>query len=275
MTKPNTAATEKIGTEVIVAPTQAMTVANEPFDNGLGELDAGDLIIPRLSITQPTTPDIAAEHVGKFYVNVTGDFEERMTVAVIKLTKSRILFPEKYKRDNEPLCRSHDFKSPANDIQGATSMCDTCGLLPLAPGEKKAKHKCSYANWSAGNEPPRCQEVWNLLIVDLESYVPMWFSLKSTALKPTRKIVSAISMISNAKRIPMWALQFDMTLFKEVNDSGTFYIPVYSGLVALEKDDADNMTAIRQQLANVDVKDSTEQLAPDAPPAKPEESEEF
>ena len=257
-----------------VESTTAIEGYHGPIETGLEELDAGDLIIPRLTITQPSTPDIDTANQGKFCINITGDFHDNMRVAMIKLSKSRILFPEKYKRDNEPLCRSHDFKVPANDIPGATPMCDTCGLLPLAPGEKNAKHKCAYANWGADNEPPRCQEVWNSLIVDLESYMPMWFSLKSTALKPFRKIVSAISMISQAKKIPMWGMGFNMTLEKTVNDSGTFYVPAFSGLVALDKADAENMTAIRQQLAGVDIKDSAEPITPDAPPVE-EEVEEF
>ena len=252
-------------TETAVATTNQTNIAayQEPFDNGLGELDAGDLIIPRLSITQPTTPDIDAAQVGKFCVNITGDYQDNMRVAIIKLGKSRILFPEKYKRDNDPLCRSHDFIKPANDIQGAEPMAASCGLIP---GDKK-KHVCEYANWGADNTPPRCQETWNLLIVDLESYMPMWFSVKSTGLKPLRKIVSAISMISTAKRLPMWKMGFDMALEKTTNDSGTFYSPVFSGLTPLEDADAFNMDAIRAQLVHVDIKDAVEPDKQDAPPA--------
>lgn len=254
-------------TEVATTAGTSVAIIQEPFDNGLGELEVGDLIIPRLSITQATTPDLAPENAGKFCINVTGDYLDKMTAVLIKLTKSRILFPEKYKRDNEPLCRSHDFKFPANDIKGATPMCDTCGLLDIAPGEKRAKHKCDYANWGKDGSAPRCQETWNFLLVDLESYMPMFFSLKSTALKPTRKIVSAISMISQAKRLPMWGMKFDMALDKTTNDSGTFYLPVFSGLSALDKDEAAIMADIRKQLANVDIKDSTEPDMPDAPPS--------
>jgi len=256
-------------TAVTVANQTAVATYQEPFDNGLGELDAGDLIIPRLTITQPTTPDISAEQVGKFCINVTGDYQDSMRVAMVKLTKSRILFPEKYKRDNEPLCRSHDFQLPANDIVGAEPMATSCGLIT---GEKK-KHICPYANWGTdekGNQtPPRCQETWNLLIVDINTYMPMWMSVKSTALKPLRKIVSAVSMICQAKRLPMWSLGFDMVVEKVTNDSGTFYVPIFSGLTALAPDDAENMTAIRNQLVHVDIKDAVEQDAPEAPPVAP------
>lgn len=259
-------------TETAVATTTgtAPAVINEPFDNGLGELDASDLIIPRLTITQPTTPDINAENIGKFCINVTGDFNDTMRVVLIKLSKSRILFPKKYSRDNEPLCRSHNFQTPANDIDGATPMAEHCGLLA---GEKK-KHLCQYANWTVDEqgkqEAPRCQETWNLLIVDLENYMPMWFSVKSTGLKPLRKIVSAISMISNAKRLPMWNLGFDMAIEKTTNDSGTFYVPAFSGLSQLEADDSENMNAIRAQLVHVEVKDSAEKDTQMEPPVQEE-----
>lgn len=277
MTK--TASIEETATTAVATSTgTAMATYNAPIETGLEDMDAGDLIIPRLTITQPSTPDIDAANQGKFCVNITGDFQEGMSVVMIKLSKSRVLFPEKYKRDNEPLCRSHDFKVPANDIAGATPMAESCGLLPLAPGEKKAKHICPYANWTVDEKnkpvPPRCQEVWNSLIVDLESYMPMFFSLKSTALKPFRKIVSAMSMISQAKKIPIWALKFDMSLYKDINESGTFYVPIFSGLLPLGKEDADNMAAIRQQLSGVDMRDSAEPITDDAPPVE-QEVEEF
>lgn len=257
-------------TALTTAPGNAM--ATGPIETGLEELGAGDLIIPRLSITQPTTPDIANEQQGKFCVNITGDYQDTMRVALIKLSKSRILFPEKYKRDNDPLCRSHDFKMPANDIPNSEPMAASCGLIP---GDKK-KHVCEYANWGADNTPPRCQETWNLLIVDINTYMPMWFSVKSTALKPLRKIVSAVSMICQAKRLPMWSLGFDMAIEKTTNDSGTFYIPTFSGLTNLTPEDAANMDAIRAQLVNVDIKDAVEPDQQDAPPpAQQQDDEQF
>jgi hypothetical protein len=258
-------------TAVATTAGTALATIQEPFETGLESLDAGDLIIPRLTITQPTTPDIDTANVGKLCINVSGDFLDKMRVSLIKLTKSRILFPEKFKRDNEPLCRSHNFLVPANDIKDATPMCDTCGLVP---GDTK-KHVCPYANWGSDNTPPRCQEVWNLLIVDIDTYMPMFFSVKSTALKPLRKIVSAIQMVSMAKKIPMWGLQFEMTIEKTINDSGTFYTPVFSMLSALAKDDADNMAVIRQQLAGVDVNDISEPMTQEAPPTPAAQEEEI
>lgn len=259
--------TTETTTAVATKEETAVAVNQEPFETGLEELDTSDLIIPRLNITQPTTPDIEDDQRGKFAVNVTGDYHDTMRVALIKLSKSRILFPEKYNRDNEPLCRSYNFKTPDEKIE--SPMAEHCGLIP---GEKK-KHLCEYANWGVDGSAPRCQETWDLLIVDLDSYIPMWFSLKSTALKPLRKIVSAISMMSNAKKVPMWRFGFDMSLEKVTNSSGTFYVPVFSGLKAIDTSDAENMDLIRGQLVNVSIRDAAGDVVDDAPGAAKEKKE--
>jgi len=240
--------------EVTVAEAKEIATQDNHFDDGLGALDQGDLIIPRLNIVQKTTPDADPESIGKLAINITGDATEEMKVVLIKFSKSRVLFPEKYSKDNEPLCRSHDFLFPANDIEGAEPMNDNCQLIP---GDKK-KRACEYANWGAKNEPPRCQEVWNMLIVDLENYMPMWLSLKSTALAPIRKMVSSISMISRAKRIPMWGMKFDIKVKFNESDSGDYYTPIFSGLSLLDADDAENMGLIRGELVDVDIKDLVE-----------------
>jgi hypothetical protein len=247
---------------------------NEPFDSGLEALDRGDVIIPRLTITQPSTPDIDAVNVGKFSVNITGDFYDNMRLVCIKLTKGRILWPEKYSKDNEPLCRSHNFQTPADDIEGAEPMCHTCAVTPGT----KDEHECDYANWSADKKgkpiAPRCQEVWNLLVLDLETYMPMYLSLKSTSIKPAKKLFSAINILSGAKRVPLWGWAFGVTLKMESNDSGKFYVPIFTSPTAVSPEELEAMSGIRAQLANVEMRSEDK---PDAPPVstQPAEAEQF
>jgi len=226
--------------------------APSAFDDGLGEITADDLIIPRLIVSQDQHK-LPAEQTGKLYCDVTGDASEKMTMAIIKLTKSRILFPATYKKDNEPLCRSHNFTHPADDIDGAKAMCTDC-------------ESCEYSKWSA-DAPPRCQECWNLLVVDLESYMPMWFTVKSKSLKPTRKIVSALKMRTGAKRIPVWGISFDVRVEVSPGDSGDSYIPVFSGLAELSADERETMNIIHGQLVNEHVKDLPEGVKPEETPA--------
>lgn len=243
--------------------TNLPAATNEPFDSGLEALDRGDVIIPRLTITQPTTPDVDAANIGKFSVNITGDFYDGMKLVCIKLTKGRILWPEKYSKDNEPLCRSHNFSTPAGDIEGAEPMCHTCAVTP---DTRRGEHACPYANWAVDKKgkpvAPRCQEVWNMLVLDLETYMPMYLSLKSTSIKPAKKLFSAINILSGARRIPLWGWSFGVTLKMESNDSGKFYVPIFTSPTAVSPEELEAMSGIRAQLANVEMRSEERPEAP-------------
>jgi hypothetical protein len=235
-------------------------------ETGLEAMDQGDLIIPRLSITQPTSPDVEPENKGKLFNNLTSDYFDTMNCVLIRLTKSRILFPVPYDVDNEPLCRSHDFLSPANDIPDATPMCDTCQLTPDTD-PRKGIHDCDYANWSAGpkgkNMPPRCNEVWDMLICDLDSYMPMLFSVKSTSLTNAKKICSAINMIAKAKNIPMWHMRFLLAV--EKNKNGEWFNPSFSSPKMIDdQEEKANMNLIRSSMVNLNLNDYSEPLKDDA-----------
>jgi hypothetical protein len=276
--KNETAVTEK---GVVVAGTQAVATYQEPFDDGFGELAPSDVRIPRLIIVQPQVKGMPEEAVGKLHINITGDFWDNLTVCPMKMVKTRICFPKEYDEENEPLCRSHDNKNPANDILNATPLCDSCELLPKAEGEKRAKYKCQYANWTTTDKgkskPPQCQETYNYLLVDLESYMPMWGSFKSTAVSAAVKITSSLKILCQAKKVGMWGMQFDIATQKDKN-GGNFYLPVLSSPVKVGEDHALSMAEIREQVKHIMPSDSAEQEAPDvsgAPPVKTEDPEEF
>lgn len=253
--------TEEINKEVAtVEKTTTALATNEPFDDGLEALGQGDLIIPRLTIGQPQTDGILEEHKGMLLVNVTGEAASELKLVAIKLSKSRIMFPAKYKKDNDPLCRSHDFIVPADDIEGAEAMSEKC-------------ETCKYSKWSK-NEAPPCNEVWNFLVIDTESYMPMWFSVKSTGIKGAKRLVSALKLMSQAKRLPLWG--FGFVLSTQLQDDGNpYYIPVFSKPAALDSDELESMNMIRDQMQNADVKDSSEPVENAEPPFEDKEDEPF
>ncbi len=223
------------------ADTSLPTTQEEPFDDGLGEINQDDLIIPRLKVGQSQSPGDVA---GKLFIDVTGDTTDQIELVLLKLNKSRVLFPEKFSKDSEPLCRSQDFVVPEADNDKISPMAETCA-------------KCAYAKWSKDDtgkgKPPRCNEVWNMLVLDFETYIPAWFSLKSTALKPGRKIISMLKLRGTAKKIPAWGFKFTVNVDTRSGDGGTSYIPVFSSLTKLAGEDRDNMNLIHAQLAGESV----------------------
>jgi len=211
------------------------------FDDGLGEVTTEDLIIPRLSLNHKKP----SEAIGRIYCNITGDMWDEMTLSVIKFTKSRIMFPsrlppdnplyEKYNKDSVPVCRSHNFMEPADDIPDAEPMADTC-------------EECPYSKWIDGN-PPSCSECWNLLVIDHETYMPGWLTLKSTTLSAGKRLISALKLRTAARRIPVWYFRFNMILNARPGDSGDSYVPVFTDIVTIDDPATkENMDVIRQQL---------------------------
>lgn len=215
-------------------------VVPEPFDDGMGDITSEDLIIPRLKVGQKQSPGDVS---GKLFIDVTGDTVDEMQLVLLKMNKSRVLFPEDFSRDSEPLCKSQDFITPEIS-DGLPPMADECS-------------KCSYAKWTIGDsgkqKPPGCQETWNFLVLDFDSYMPCWFSLKSTALKPARKIISMLKMRGTAKRIPAWGFKFTVNVDVRTGDSGDSYLPVFSGLTELSGFDRETMKLIHDQLAGESV----------------------
>jgi len=221
----------------IKEPAELPAVADEPFDDGLGDVTQEDLIIPRLRVGQKQSE---GDVEGKLFIDVTGDAVEEMTLVILKMHKSRILFPEDFNLENDPLCKSDDSKVPNNAEDVFTPMSDTCA-------------DCEYAKWTKNDagksKPPRCNESWDFLVLDYNTFMPCWFSLKSTALKPARKIVSMLKLRGTVKKIPAWGFKFTASVSMITSPAGNSYVPVFSSLDELEADDFEQMTLIHNQLS--------------------------
>lgn len=225
------------GTQVegLPATTNESLPAVQPFDDGLGEVTQEDLIIPRLRVGQKQSDEAVT---GKLFIDITGDVSEEMELVLLKMNKGAVLWPKPFSRDSEPLCKSNDFIVPDPKIKDP--MATTCA-------------ECAYSKWTKGtgkkSTPPKCKETWNFLVLDYVNYMPAWFSLKSTALKPARKIISMLKLRGTAKKIPCWGFKFQVTVEKRLDDSGDSYLPVFSSLKELEADEREGIDFIHAQLA--------------------------
>lgn len=257
--------------------TQALTTYQGPIETGLEAMDAGDMIIPRLTIIQPTTEGVTSETEGKLCIDLTGDYFDKMDMVLFVFKKTRCKMPDDFDRKSKPQCKSDDFISPSPDIENP--FCTTCGLKPLEPGQKKKdqKHCCEYANFTSVNgvnKAPKCKENWDMLLVDAETYMPMFWTVKSKALSPVRRMVSALNMLCSAKHISAWAMKFTVTVKQDPDTSkGRFYVPVLSSPVMLSPEDAANMAEIQKTLREVSIQADYSADPMDAPPPEPEVEE--
>jgi hypothetical protein len=86
-------------------PTVAMSGA------GMEILGPEDLIIPRLTLVQPTS-QIDGVQPGKFYINLTGEEFDQVEAVFLKVTKGRVYFAEEA-TERKPVCGSSDRIKPS------------------------------------------------------------------------------------------------------------------------------------------------------------------
>jgi len=143
---------------------------------GMEVLGPEDLIIPRLTLVQPTS-QIDGVQPGKFYMNLTGEEFDQVEAVFLKVTKGRVYFADDAV-ERKPACGSSDRIKPSPRFES-----------PAAPTCKE----CLFSRWN-GKEPPFCNESYSLLGVIIESGFPFWWSVKSTAIAPTKRFLSAIAL---------------------------------------------------------------------------------
>lgn len=268
-------------TENAVATTTQTNVSayHEPAETGLEAMETGDLIIPRLTITQPTTEGITTEDEGKFYLNLTGETFSSIEMVLFGFNKSRCKMPDEFDRNSKPQCKSKDFINPDSEIE--TPLCHTCGLKPLEPGQSKKyqQHFCEYANFSVVNgkaKAPKCKESWDMLVLDYERYLPRIWSVRSKALSPVKRMASALKMLCQAKNIPACGMKFTVTIKQDPDTSkGRFFVPVLEKPVPLSLEELEVMKGMWQSIKCVEVQpeSSFDQQEPPATASTPADEE--
>ena len=158
--------------------TQPQSGLPVPSTRGAGMecLGPEDLIIPRLTLVQPTS-QIDSVEAGKFFLNLTGEQFDEVQVVFLKVTKGRVYFAEDA-NERKPLCGSPNRIKPSHRFEHP--IAPTCGECPYSPWNKQ--------------EPPVCNETYNLLGIMVDGGLPFWWSVKSTAIAPTKRLLSAIAL---------------------------------------------------------------------------------
>ena len=160
---------------------------------------------------------------------------EAMTVALIKQHDVCKCYPPKFNKNNPLLCCSNDGKNPSceNPLCGPDAGPNPClGVWKKVDGKNVKIKPCEYGNWN-GNEPPRCYEAIQNLILEIgrETFMPYWLEIKSIGLKPLRQLENKLkyetktSVIKRKKKglrkAKKCMLAFDISTRKDVRDSGT------------------------------------------------------
>lgn len=168
---------------------------------GLGDMNAGDLSIPRLQIINKA---------GLFKDSLSNTEFKQIPTIILGLVKQRTLWPDKVgTTTSKPMCRSNDFeigfvnmKQPDHPFPWAQSGLGQQHVLPREDGQLTFKcSDCSLKTWK-GQEKPPCNEVWTIpLLMDPYqngSWVPAVLNLSKTNIPLIKKYLGGFVATNDA-----------------------------------------------------------------------------
>jgi len=200
--------------------TRDNTLPTAPPDavEGLEGLDQGDLIIPRLSIVQPTS-DVATDGdvpPGSFYDNLSGEYYEELKIVPLRFGRGRLLYRD---GDDKPACKSDDGLVPSQYID--EPCYDTCAKMI----SNRLTAVCSEATWDKDGTPPACQATYDLFALNLDQdESPFILTLKGKNYRSGKRLISYFSL----RRRSPYSTSLRLKTTKEKNQYGTFFVTEFS-----------------------------------------------
>ena len=175
---------------------------------GFENFDDSDLVIPRLSIVQPSSKEGTP---GTFRSNLTGEEKEQLRITPMTYSKGMVHWSEEL--GNDPECRSNDALTPDPTIENPKH--DRCHERI----GNRLRPVCPYAVWR-DKEPPTCKMTYNLIAIEMESMRPFLVSLHGTSVRSAKKLISYVWQ----SRRNFFDVGCRMSLSKVNNTRGTFFV---------------------------------------------------
>lgn len=189
---------------------------NNSITLGQQNLDAGDLILPRIKVVQQMSQETADKKAepGDFYNTLTGErYGPELTFIPILPFKQRVLLVRNEKRpkieealgtdlsDGDGLkCRSYDM------VTGVGEPGILCAECPLSM-------------WN-GNIPPLCTETYNVAALSGDGDLII-LSMSKSGAKTGKRLFSMLRLANGAP----WKKVYKASTTLQRNELGNFYVP--------------------------------------------------
>jgi len=247
---------EETGTELVESVgtgISTLEMSDEDFLAAEEAENVDDFVgIDRLTLDQKGKSDGA--EVGEFYCKNLTQSYTGFPAVLIRTAKSRIMWPEKFSKDNEPLCKSSNGVTPVTDDDSFKPMAKNCKV-------------CAYGKWKrtkARNIPPACGEVKDMILLNLDDFTPYVYSVHSTAMGATNQQLIKIlrgkirALTLKRKRMGLPAahtcmFSFDISTTLKVNDAGDAYVPAYSNIQELELNQIEAMVHAAKSVKDLEI----------------------
>lgn len=184
---------------------------------GLEVMDQTDIKLPKIRLLQSNSIEVTKGgfKAGQFYNSITKTVTDSVPGILLSLAKSRVMWPDKFKRGDEPTCRSFD---------NITSF----------DGTKKCIN-CPFQDWdkakAEGKNKPDCNMSYGWMGVLLESKSPFRITMGGMSVGPTKDFLNVIA----PNRLPAYVYHVIISSKQEENENGVFYVAQYD-IVGIIKD---------------------------------------
>ena len=198
---------------------------------GLEDVSPDDIKMPKLKLAQPTSQEVTDEKCksGEYLNITTGVAYPTVKCHLLKVSKSRVKWPEQFKRGDAPLCRSFD------------------GIMSESGRHCKG---CPDAVWEDGKRPA-CGVVYSWLGLFADDS-PFRMTFAGASISKVKDLLTQLKIAG----LPAFAFNVELVSEKQKNDKGTYYITNFN----LLKDDNGNYIPVTMDQFNK-YKDTTIALA--------------
>ena len=208
-----------------ITPVPASGALQAAVPAGLEQLYEDDLVIPRVTIVQPTSREGTP---GRLRSNLTGDERERIDLVVLRVQRGKVLWSATL--GDDPICKSNDGLVPATSVEHPQS--DRCCI---AAG-RHLKPVCPAATWRAkdGNggrlEPPACRDTYSVIALDLATETPFLMALHGSGLRAVRVLRTVLLQ----RRLNIYDAACTLRLRKQTNGRGTYFVAEFTNVHPVE-----------------------------------------
>lgn len=176
---------------------------------GHENIDKSDLVLPRIKLLQPLSPEIDKGFTAGDLINsLTGEsYGKKMTIIPIIHFKSRIYWKER-EEGGGMLCSAHDALHPSR-----TEFAPNCSMCTLKDWNNSAK--------TAKDKAPKCVIYYNFAVLINNSPMPVALSMERTKIRIAKKLLSLAAY--SGGQLDMFARKYEVITEKVKNEQGTWY----------------------------------------------------
>ena len=196
------------GTQVVVRytdlPVETVGLADEAARLATDTLSKEDMIIPRLRLVQAQST--FSDKEGWLFNSLTGEVSETVRVVALRVGKNRVMWPEKFVRDQDPLCASDDAVAPRKEYMNTYAR--NC-------------NSCRNSAW-LDDEPPPCNFGYTFLLACRDiGDLPVLLSTAPTSVTAAKQANTLIRALG---------VKYEMIIGtkRKTNDKGKFFVLTFT-----------------------------------------------